>query len=66
MKVKELVELSRDVDNYYIINVWDLERYFPRNHNELEVRSFSIRIDREVRQNTITETVTMIMSPKKE
>lgn len=63
MKVKELVELACDIDKFYIINVWDLEMYFPRNHDELEVRSYSIRIDREVRQNTVTETVTMIMSP---
>lgn len=63
MKVKELVELACDIDKFYIINVWDLERYFPRNHDELEVRSYSIRIDREVHQNTVTETVTMIMSP---
>lgn len=46
MKVKELVELACDIDKFYIINVWDLERYFPRNHDELEVRSYSIRIDR--------------------
>lgn len=64
MKIKELVEVAGNIDKVYIENVFELEDYFCKKHGELEVKGYYIKINRHATQNTITETLTMVINPK--